>query len=102
MRKTLFPRVRPRRLRLNETIRDLVSETSINKSKLIQPLFVSGTLKKKEEALKKKEERDLKKKIRMEKALERKKKADARALKLKEDKEANPETIDAMIDGLSR
>ena len=51
MRKTLFPRVRPRRLRLNETIRDLVSETSINKSKLIQPLFVSGTLKKKEEII---------------------------------------------------
>ena len=50
-----------------------------------------AALKKKEAALKKKEERDLKKKIRMEKALERKKKADARALKLKEDKEANPE-----------
>ena len=33
----------------------------------------------------------LKKKIRMEKALERKKKAEARALKLKEDREANPE-----------
>ena len=49
MQKTLFPRVRPRRLRLNETIRDLVSETNINKSKLVQPLFVSDTLKKKEE-----------------------------------------------------
>ena len=49
MQKTLFPRVRPRRLRLNETIRDLVSETNINKSKLIQPLFVSDTLKQKEE-----------------------------------------------------
>ena len=49
MQKTLFPRVRPRRLRLNETIRDLVSETNINRSKLIQPLFVSDTLKQKEE-----------------------------------------------------
>ena len=49
MQKKLFPRVRPRRLRLNETIRDLVSETNINKSKLIQPLFVSDTLKQKEE-----------------------------------------------------
>ena len=49
MQKRLFPRVRPRRLRLNETIRDLVSETNINKSKLIQPLFVSDTLKQKEE-----------------------------------------------------
>ena len=44
-----------------------------------------------EAVLKKKEEAALKKKIRMEKALERKKKAEARALKLKEDKEANPE-----------
>ncbi|MAM05796.1 MAG: porphobilinogen synthase [Flavobacteriales bacterium] len=49
MQKTLFPKVRPRRLRLNKTIRNLVSETSINKSKLIQPLFVSETLKNKEE-----------------------------------------------------
>tara|TARA_Y100001935_G_scaffold107872_1_gene89538 strand:- start:6518 stop:7513 length:996 start_codon:yes stop_codon:yes gene_type:complete len=49
MQKKLFPRARPRRLRLNQTIRDLVSETSINKSKLIQPLFVSDTLKQKEE-----------------------------------------------------
>ena len=49
MQKTLFPRVRPRRLRLNHTIRNLVSETNINKSKLIQPLFVSDTLKQKEE-----------------------------------------------------
>ena len=49
MQKTLFPRVRPRRLRLNQTIRNLVSETNINKSKLIQPLFVSDTLKQKEE-----------------------------------------------------
>ena len=49
MQKTLFPRVRPRRLRLNETIRDLVSETNINRSKLIQPLFVSDTLKQKKE-----------------------------------------------------
>ena len=44
-----------------------------------------------EAVLKKKEDAALKKKIRMEKALERKKKAEARALKLKEDKEANPE-----------
>ena len=49
MQKTLFPKVRPRRLRLNKTIRNLVSETSINRSKLIQPLFVSETLKNKEE-----------------------------------------------------
>ena len=49
MQKKIFPRVRPRRLRLNQTIRDLVSETNINKSKLIQPLFVSDTLKQKEE-----------------------------------------------------
>jgi len=49
MQKTLFPRVRSRRLRLNQTIRNLVSETNINKSKLIQPLFVSDTLKQKEE-----------------------------------------------------
>ena len=49
MQKTLFPKVRPRRLRLNKTIRNLVSETSINKSKLIQPLFVSEILKNKEE-----------------------------------------------------
>ena len=49
MQKTLFPRVRPRRLRLNQTIRDLVSETNINRSKLIQPLFVSDTLRQKEE-----------------------------------------------------
>ena len=44
-----------------------------------------------EAALKKKEEVALKKKIRKEKALERKKKAEARALKIKEDKEAHPE-----------
>ena len=49
MQKTLFPKVRPRRLRLNKTIRNLVSETSISRSKLIQPLFVSETLKNKEE-----------------------------------------------------
>ncbi len=49
MQKTLFPKVRPRRLRLNKTIRSLVSETSVNKSKLIQPLFVSDTLKNKQE-----------------------------------------------------
>tara|TARA_B100001094_G_scaffold331923_1_gene401934 strand:+ start:1127 stop:2503 length:1377 start_codon:yes stop_codon:yes gene_type:complete len=44
-----------------------------------------------EAVLKKKEEVALKKKIRKEKALERKKKAEARALKIKEDKEAHPE-----------
>jgi len=49
MRKTLFPRVRPRRLRSNETIRHLVSETSIDRSKLIQPLFICEHLKKKQE-----------------------------------------------------
>ena len=49
MLKTLFPRVRPRRLRLNQTIRDLVSETNINKSKLIQPLFVCQNTKIKQE-----------------------------------------------------
>ena len=36
-----FPSTRSRRLRKNQVIRDLVSDVSINKSKLIQPLFVS-------------------------------------------------------------
>lgn len=36
-----FPNTRSRRLRLNKTIRDLVSDVSIDKAKLIQPLFVS-------------------------------------------------------------
>ena len=38
-----FPNTRSRRLRLNKTIRDLVSDVSIDKSKLIQPLFVSDS-----------------------------------------------------------
>ena len=36
-----FPSTRSRRLRKNHVIRDLVSDVTINKSKLIQPLFVS-------------------------------------------------------------
>ena len=43
MLNNLFPKVRPRRLRKNKTIRDLVSETKLFKSKLIQPLFVSDS-----------------------------------------------------------
>tara|TARA_B100000965_G_scaffold187898_1_gene156860 strand:- start:1492 stop:2490 length:999 start_codon:yes stop_codon:yes gene_type:complete len=43
MLNNLFPNVRPRRLRKNKTIRNLVSETKLNKSKLIQPLFVSDS-----------------------------------------------------------
>lgn len=43
MLNNLFPKVRPRRLRRNKTIRDLVSETKLFKSKLIQPLFVSDS-----------------------------------------------------------
>ena len=44
MLNNLFPNVRPRRLRRNKTIRDLVSETKLIKSKLIQPLFVSESI----------------------------------------------------------
>ena len=44
MLNNLFPNVRPRRLRKNKTIRDLVSETKLIKSKLIQPLFVSESI----------------------------------------------------------
>ena len=44
MLNNLFPNVRPRRLRKNKIIRDLVSETRILKSKLIQPLFVSESV----------------------------------------------------------
>ena len=43
MLNNLFPKVRPRRLRKNKTIRDLVSETKLFKSKLIQPLFISDS-----------------------------------------------------------
>ena len=43
MLNNLFPKIRPRRLRKNKTIRDLVSETKLFKSKLIQPLFVSDS-----------------------------------------------------------
>ena len=44
MLNNLFPNVRPRRLRKNKIIRDLVSETRLLKSKLIQPLFVSESV----------------------------------------------------------
>ena len=44
MLNNLFPNVRPRRLRKNKIIRDLVSETKLLKSKLIQPLFVSESI----------------------------------------------------------
>ena len=44
---SLFPKVRPRRLRKNKVVRDLVSETVLSKSKLIQPLFVSDSIKEK-------------------------------------------------------
>ena len=44
MLNNLFPNVRPRRLRKNKTVRDLVSETKLLKSKLIQPLFVSESI----------------------------------------------------------
>ena len=43
MLNNLFLIFRPRRLRKNKTIRDLVSETKLFKSKLIQPLFVSDS-----------------------------------------------------------
>ena len=48
MLNNLFPNVRPRRLRKNKTIRGLVSETKLLKSKLIQPLFVSESISKKQ------------------------------------------------------
>ena len=48
MLNNLFPNVRPRRLRKNKTVRDLVSETKILKSKLIQPLFVSESISEKQ------------------------------------------------------
>tara|TARA_A100000164_G_scaffold381414_1_gene432942 strand:- start:6394 stop:7389 length:996 start_codon:yes stop_codon:yes gene_type:complete len=48
MLNNLFPNVRPRRLRKNKTIRDLVSETKLLKSKLIQPLFVSESISEKQ------------------------------------------------------
>jgi porphobilinogen synthase len=41
-----FPYTRSRRLRSNQTIRNLVAENQIQVSKLIQPLFVSDTNKK--------------------------------------------------------
>jgi porphobilinogen synthase len=49
MLNNLFPKVRPRRLRKNKTIRNLVSETKLQKSKLIQPLFVSDSNSQKQE-----------------------------------------------------
>ena len=48
MLNNLFPNVRPRRLRKNKTIRDLVSETKLLTSKLIQPLFVSESISEKQ------------------------------------------------------
>ena len=44
-----FPKIRARRLRKNSVIRDLISETSLNHKKLIQPLFVSDSIKGMEE-----------------------------------------------------
>ena len=44
-----FPKTRARRLRKNSVIRDLISETSLNHKKLIQPLFVSDSVKGSEE-----------------------------------------------------
>ena len=41
-----FPYTRSRRLRSNQTIRNLVAENQVHVSKLIQPLFVSDTNKK--------------------------------------------------------
>lgn len=39
-----FPYTRPRRLRLSESIRELVAETTINPSKLILPIFVNDKI----------------------------------------------------------
>ncbi len=36
----VFPRIRERRLRKNQKIRDLVAEVSLNKNNLVQPLFI--------------------------------------------------------------
>ena len=44
-----FPKTRARRLRKNSVIRDLISETSLDHKKLIQPLFVSDSVKGSEE-----------------------------------------------------
>ncbi len=41
-----FPRIRPRRLRASKYLRDLISETSLDVSKLILPIFVSETIEK--------------------------------------------------------
>ena len=35
-----FPRIRPRRLRMNESLRQMVSQTKLDKSQLIQPLLI--------------------------------------------------------------
>ncbi|NPA24155.1 MAG: porphobilinogen synthase [Crenarchaeota archaeon] len=44
-----YPLVRPRRLRKNELIRDLVAETEINVRKLIMPIFVKENIDRPEE-----------------------------------------------------
>ncbi|AFZ70143.1 delta-aminolevulinic acid dehydratase [Caldisphaera lagunensis DSM 15908] len=41
-----FPRIRPRRLRSSKYLRDLISETSLDISKLILPVFVSEAIEK--------------------------------------------------------
>lgn len=41
----MFPQQRPRRLRLNPNIRSLVRETSVEKNRLIYPLFISALIK---------------------------------------------------------
>ncbi len=40
MEYDIFPRIRERRLRKNQKIRDLVAEVSLNKNNLVQPLFI--------------------------------------------------------------
>ena len=46
-----FPKTRARRLRKNYAIRNLVAETNLDISKLIQPLFVSDSIKDTEEII---------------------------------------------------
>ena len=40
MEYDIFPKIRERRLRKNQKIRDLVAEVSLNKNNLIQPIFI--------------------------------------------------------------
>ncbi len=39
----IFPRIRERRLRKTQKIRDLVAEVSLNKSNLVQPIFIHSS-----------------------------------------------------------